>query len=262
MRIRTPRVYATTALAALTALTLTACAPDEAAEFEENDSASTEADPAGEVEETEAPENDGPETEDPENGPAEEADSEDSGAEDEQTDSSSDAIDTPEGPIDPEDAIDSVTFNIPSSDIDGTMTVGLHHLRVEGNTLQLLLSYTPDFGEHETYSIRNLYSDTVHPTLADMENLKRYTVLRSHGGHGDYWATNINQDIADGESLLYWAHYPIPEDEIDTVDLQIHSAAPRIEGAEIAWGDAEPAEDLGEGDADVDTEEDAEEGSE
>ncbi|GAB3842313.1 hypothetical protein GCM10028800_02060 [Nesterenkonia populi] len=224
-----------TAFAAAAALTLTACGPEDDAEFEESGNGE-DAEQTSETEET-----DGGTDADDEDDAAGDEDAEEDGG----TDAGADS-----GPVDPEDAVETVTYSIPNPDIDGEITVGFHHLRTREDTMELLLTITPEFGEHEAYSLYNLHDGRFSPPrLSDRENLKQYTVLGAqHGSPG--WATDgtpSGADINDGASLTYWANYPLPEDDIDTISVSVHEAAPEFEDIEIDWQDAEPADHGGDG---------------
>ncbi|WP_258933652.1 hypothetical protein [Nesterenkonia pannonica] len=226
-----------TAIAAAAVLSLSACGPDEDAEFEDEDNAEQ----TSENEET--------------SGSADEADSEHDELPDEEasdgeddSDEGSDAAAPGEssGLVDPEDAAQTVTYSIPNPDIDGDITVGFHHLRARDETMELLLTVTPEFGEHEAYNLFTLHDGRFAARLSDRQNLKQYTILGAqHGSPG--WATPGTPgevEIHDGETLAYWANYPIPEDDIDVVSISVHENAPELEDVDIDWGEAEPS-DLG-----------------
>lgn len=228
---------------AVAALMLTACAPDEEAEFQDGEQAAQTEDQA--PEQTGDPE----ETED-------EVSAEEEAEETDETDEDTEAEDSAaEGPIDPEDAVDTITYDIPSESIDGTMTVGLHHLRVEGETMELLLTYTPEFSGHQAYNLWELHArnhSLVAPSLFDRENLKRYDILRTCGlwDVSCVWATpQADVDLASGDTQAYWANFAVPEDEIETINIGIPNA-PEFEDVEIDWDGAEPGdEDTGQDDA-------------
>lgn len=209
-------------LAALTALLLTACAPDEDAEFEDGE-------PASQTEE---------------NGQTgEEAGDGNSEAEDDGEDTDGGAVQTSEGVIDPADATHTVEYSIPDSDIDGTITLGLHHLEVKGNTMELLLTFTPEFDQHDAVNLYGIHGNNgslARPTLVDRENLKRYSPLSGPGSQP--WATEVvGPRVNSGETLVFWATFAVPEDDIDVINVGI-PAAPEFEDVEIDWGDGEPAD--------------------
>lgn len=215
-------------LAALAALTLTACASE-----------TEPADPATQ-------------------GAAEEPDTEtttddDTAATDDETaDTDADAGNAASaaGPVEPGDALETVTYEIPTEDIDGTITVGFHHLQVDENTMELLLTFTPEFEQDEAYTLWQLHSQDhsqVAPALYDRDNLKRYDILRSGGGWdtGNVWASGQHViELASGDTQAYWANYAVPEDDIDTISVGIPNA-PEIKDVEIAWdsADSETTED-------------------
>lgn len=241
---------------AFAALALTACATDDdAAEFEDAEAVSQSED------ETEDQPGDNTDTEPSEGETESERSEADSGAEpnaaDGAADNSSDAVaQTSEGPIDPADAVQTVEYNIPASDIDGSITLGLHHLQVKGNTMELLLTFTPEFssgGANTLYHLHGNNGELASPALFDRENLTRYSALRASGSRS--WATEVvGPRVNSGETIVYWANYAVPEAEIDTISVGI-PAAPEFADVEIDWGDGEPSNldeddgaDSGEGD--------------
>lgn len=258
------------ALAGLTvsgALALSACAPDEPAEFDDTETESTSETEETETPETEEENNDDdsdttPVSESGDEDAAEDAEPDDAGnAQDENTD----PTETEESSVvDPEDAVETVTYPIVHDDIEGEMTVGFHHLRVEGETMELLLTYTPEFDEHGAYNLWHLHNRShysVEPVLYDRENLKRYNVLRS-GGNFDigHWATNqADVDVASGETQAYWANFAAPEDDISTINLGM-PLGPEFKDIEIEWGDSQPSDQDTEAE-DFDEDEDAAEES-
>lgn len=127
------------------------------------------------------------------------------------------------------------------------MTVGLHHLRVEGRTMELLLTYTPEFDQHEQYTLWELHARNhalVAPSLYDRENLKRYSILRDGGwSSGGMWATRqADVELASGETQAYWANFAVPEDDIETINVGIPNV-PEFKDVEIEWGDHEPSDE-------------------
>lgn len=221
-------------LFAIAALGLTGCSPDEeSAEFEDTESASGEDAADSEEQEDESSA----------------ADSEDDDADEDQEagDDSSDSVaQTVEGPIDPDDAVQTVEYSIPTTDLDGTITLGLHHLKVRENTLELLLTFTPEFDQHDTHNLYNLHSNNgafATPALFDRQNLKRYDPLT--GDASQSWSTNVvGLQAHSGETIAYWANFAVPEDDIDTINVGIPSA-PEFADVEIDWGDGEPADTEG-----------------
>lgn len=258
-------------LALVGALALSACAPDDdPADFEETEPASAE-----ELAEEEQEDQTGSETAAEDDGTAgdEEAENDDDSAQDLETEGDDAAADEEDddpageegsGAIDPEDAVETVTYPIAHDDVDGEITVGFHHLRVEDQTMELLLTYTPEFDDHGTYNLWHLHNRNhamVAPALYDRENLKRYNILRS-GGDFDagHWATNqADVDLASGETQAYWANFAVPEDDIAAINIGM-PVGPEFKDMEIDWGEAEPSDQDSEAE-DFDEDEDAAEDS-
>lgn len=258
--VRTRRLRAAPGVAALAALALTACASEEdPAEFEDPEAASqTQEETSGGL-----PENTGePEAADETSGAGEdsagaalnESEEADSGGEvdEEPAEDPTDETASGEGrPVNPDDAVETITYALPTDSINGTMTVGLHHLRTNGETMELLLTYTPEFDEHEQYSLWDLHGkdhSQVPPSLYDRENLKSYSLLRADSSWNvqSVWATEqTTVDLASGDSQPYWANFPAPEDDIDTLNVGIPNA-PEFEDVEIQ-GDSDEQSPGGDG---------------
>ncbi|MGO1184418.1 MAG: hypothetical protein ACTHZ5_03140 [Micrococcaceae bacterium] len=141
--------------------------------------------------------------------------------------------------IDPEAAIETVTYPIDSRDVEGTMTVGLHHLKVRENSMELLLTYTPEFeasGEYNLWELHSRNHSMVAPALYDRENLKRYDILRNSAlwdSPGVWGSPNAQVDLASGETQAYWANFAPPQDDIDTINVALPNA-PEFEDVQIA----------------------------
>lgn len=212
-------------LAALAAFTLTACtANDEPADTNQGAAES-------------------PDTETPADGQTDDTD-------DDTTQTGTDAGDEQPsaGPVDPDDALETVSYEIPAEDVDGTITVGFHHLQAEGETMELLLTFTPEFEQHEAYTLWQLHSQThalVEPALYDRENLKRYAVLRSGSNQESIWSTHGHAvELTSGDTQGYWANYAAPQDDIDTISVGLPSG-PEFKDVEIqqGFGNVETPED-------------------
>ena len=188
---------ATVALVLLGAGTLTACSTDEPAAFDPEPAAAAELPENG----TAVP--DKP-TAEPEDGAA-----------------SAEPVRT--GPVGPDDAVQTITFDLPGADPreEATVTVGLHSLRVEGEVMALELSFTPEFKGDGTYGIYDMHDDVaIHPVINDRANLKQYTVLGGYNG----WQTDtgpLAPEARSGQTLQYWGYFAAPEDDIDTVSVGV-----------------------------------------
>ena len=129
--------------AALAMLTLTACSADEVAEFEEGE-------PAGQVKETS--EEDLEETEAPEQ-------DEDADADDEAGSAGQ------EGPLDPEDAIETIVYEVPGES-SNSVEVGLHSLRVVDEVMLLELSFTGEFYDRDEHAVFGMFGgEDLYPCL-------------------------------------------------------------------------------------------------
>lgn len=200
----TTRRGALLALASLGAFSVAACSTGGDAEFEESGRAG-DSDTGGDSDDQEQPSaSDGGGAEDSAGG-----------ADDAQAASS----------VDPSDAIDTLSYRLPTDEIEGTMTVGLHHLRHRGETMELLLTFTPEFRGSETYTLWQLHGENhamVAPALFDRANLTRYDILTTNGGWSaaERWSSEqAEHDLASGTSQPYWATFAAPVDDVETLDV-------------------------------------------
>ncbi|MCT1605881.1 hypothetical protein M3B43_00820 [Nesterenkonia massiliensis] len=234
----------TTTLAALAAglVFMTACAPEGEAEFAEASGPAGESEPASAepAEETAA---ESGETHEPE--PT--AEETDPAAEDD----SADSADAAAMPLDPQDAIETISYEVPG-DSNTTVEVGLHSLRVEGEVMLLELTFTGEFYGQDTSNIYQMFGGhAVYPELNDRENLKQYTVIGSGSSRWSTPATNSGFHYESGQTAPYWAYYAAPVDDIETITVSVIPGAIEFEDVEIDWDgqdSAETAEDTGEND--------------
>lgn len=140
--------------------------------------------------------------------------------------------------VDPADAIDTLSYPLPAGDIEGTMTVGLHHLRRRGETLELLLTYTPEFTEPGPFTLWDLHGgdhSVVPPALVDRANLTRYDILSTNGSWDTEGVWNSKQaeiELASGDTQAYWANFAAPIDDITAIDV-VMAAGPSFEDVQI-----------------------------
>lgn len=215
--MRPTRRQAAVALTMLAAVSLTACGGGEA-QFEEGTQ--------------DAPSEAAPEEAGASDGGGQEGSSEASGQDaDAEQDSAGEVID-------PDDAVSTITYTLPTDEIEGTMTVGFHHLRLRGNTMELLLTYTPEFTTRETHTLWELHGrnhSNVAPALFDREHLKRYDILRTSGTWDGKTVWNSKQaehELASGDTQAYWANFAAPEDDIEALNIAI-PGAPEFEDVPI-----------------------------
>lgn len=221
---RTLPVRSLTALVLAGGLALTACSTDgSTAGFTEGEDNTEQA--AVTAETTGAPEDDA--TEDADQG-------DDAGSSDGENNASGTQITA-------DDAVETVTYDIPEDDIDGTITVGFHSLKVRGETMELTLTYTPEFEGGDSYNLWRLHSSdhsAVAPALFDRENLKRYDILRAgpEWESGDVWnSSHLVTQLNSGETQVYQATFAAPQDDIDTINVAA-GVGPEFEDVTIEQG--------------------------
>ncbi|WP_150460656.1 hypothetical protein [Nesterenkonia ebinurensis] len=250
--------YTVPGLVTIAALTLTACGPeDEApAEFQDDSAQTAEVEPAATTEEAEEPEeaDESEQTEEPEEDD-DEADSETPGT---PTDST----------LNHEDAVDTITYPIStSSGIEGEISMGLHSLEVTDQGMLLTMSFVPEYDDSNRperfydglHTARNIDSHLM-PVVSDRANMKAYYVPNEAGEHlfgwvpanRGPWASGLDIRPRSGETVAFWAYYPVPEDEIEVVDIAVMDGVQEFRDVEIDWGAYEPGDygDLPEDDND------------
>lgn len=259
-------------LALVTALGLTACAPDDdPADFEDSEPAS--ADQTEEGAGNEGPAEDDTAAEDAADGDAQD-DQADAGNEDDDLVAENGSSSAEDDSRHPDQAQQTVTYPLP--EVDGEMTVGLQSLVAGDETLLLSVSFVPEYDEDESMTMYELHQPGgasghnayLLPTVSDRQNFKQYYVptpdpsSRAQGwvGRGaEAWATQVEGfGLTPNEVFTMWAYFPLPEDDIDVVDVSVVPGAPEFQDVEIDWGDAQPgdgSEDNDQGqDADGDSE--------
>lgn len=140
--------------------------------------------------------------------------------------------------VDPAVAIDTLEYPIASDEVEGTMTVGLHHLRRRGKTLELLLTFTPEFTEPGAFTLWDLHGgdhSVVAPALVDRANLTRYDILSTNGAYDGPTMWNSKQaavELSSGDTQAYWANFAAPIDDITAIDV-VMGAGPSFEDVQI-----------------------------
>lgn len=214
----TTRRRALLALASLTALSLTACSGGGDAEFEEDGGAGNGA----------ADGDAGKDAADQEPSTASDGGVAEQASGDQPSTSS----------VDPAEAIATLEYPLPSDEIEGTMTVGLHHLRRRGEALELLLTYTPEFSDPGAHSLWDLHDGdftVTAPALVDRANLTRYDILHANWGWDTEAVWSSKQaaiDLASGQTQAYWANFAAPIDDIEVIDV-LMGAGPAFEDVTI-----------------------------
>ncbi|RYV52211.1 hypothetical protein [Pengzhenrongella frigida] len=113
-------------------------------------------------------------------------------------------------------------------------TVGVESLVVEGKTMTLRLVVSPTFDSQptsETVTFLEAFNDTFRPVLLDRTNLKQYSIVGDQTGVG--LKTDMHAEVMNGGSALAWFVFAAPEDDIETIDLQLDSSWPEIRDVPI-----------------------------
>jgi len=109
------------------------------------------------------------------------------------------------------------------------VTLGVVSLTVEGEVMVLRLAMTPRLASASDSSsisqFKALGEELFRPTLVDAENLKEYSVIKQNGGSP--WQTkDLELKTVNGGTMLAWAYFAAPEDDIDTIDLRLSDNVP------------------------------------
>ncbi len=248
--------YTVPGLLTVAALTLAGCGPEDEnpAEFQDEAETSSQVEPAGETEEAEE--------EDPEQEEDQELTEEQSEAEEEGEPEEEGEAETPESGADStlhhEDAADTITYPISTqSGMEGEISMGLHSLEVTDQGMLLTMTFVPDYDDSEgparfhdeLHTARNIDSHLL-PVVNDRANLKAYYVPNEAGdqlsgwapGNREAWTSELNIRPRSGETVAFWAYYPVPEDDIDTVDIAVMDGVQDFREVEIDWGSYGPAD--------------------
>src|SRR5699024_11025620 len=112
--------------------------------------------------------------------------------------------------IDTSQVLAEQKYQIPGT--DDSATIGVHSLVVEGDVMQLYLTFTPDYASLSDDEVATIF-DLVdpmkfRPILIDRENLKEYSLISDSGQ--DWSAASSSVAAANGETALWWGHTPHP----------------------------------------------------
>lgn len=263
--------WAISGLALSGMLALSACAPDESAEFDD-----TETEATSETEETETPETAEEENndDDSQGTPASESEGEDAESGNQESDEDETSTEDEEARSSAgsaQDVLDqaqeTITYSLP--EVDGEMTMGIQELTASEEGMLLTVTFVPEYDDSDElmtlYQLhgRNETLETVLlPGVNDRENFKQYFVPMNHSPQraqgwvsagNDAWATQLGGvGLASGEPFTLWAYFATPEDEVDTVDVSVVPGAEEFRDVEITWADELPDEDSASDDTDED----------
>ncbi len=196
---------AATTLMLATALALTGCTGEDPAEFGDGSAPAGQSGTAGE--------NEGGSQDDSTAGPAETV------------------------AVDPADVVAETTYPLQASDAapeGGTVTVGVHSLQVQGQTMLLTLYFTPEYEGGQQMTQYDMLGHVMQPVLNDRENLKQYVLLGDGPTPGEKWTSydgtaNTGTEVSSGETIVWWGYYAAPEDDVDSLAVAAVAGAPELE---------------------------------
>jgi len=122
---------------------------------------------------------------------------------------------------------------------DEKVRVGIESIVVADDTMELRMLFSPEENVDELRFVditRNMYS-TVDVNLIDRENLKSYSVLEEIDGGGLYQSPS-DTTARTGETVGFQIFYPAPEDDIDSIDVDLGSSLPIFEDVPLTFEDA------------------------
>jgi hypothetical protein len=149
------------------------------------------------------------------------------------TTTDSDATTTTEA-ADPRDgeAVASLTVPVDVETPDDQVTIDVQSLTVEGATMVLRFSITPDFPSEDDSTAISLFDvyDRDAPggfiQLIDRVNLKEYSVIYDPPNHWMSESTDV--ESVNGEPMFVFAVFAAPEDDIDVVDVTFRDNWPTL----------------------------------
>ncbi|GAA1810747.1 hypothetical protein [Nesterenkonia flava] len=160
--------------------------------------------------------------------------------------------------IDAQDAQQTITYPM-TGEVDGEITMGLHSLEVQGETMLLTVSFVPEYDDGDEIAVFTRDMHTVQfenvtayllPQVIDRQHMKSYYVPGEDGFHRTgwasdtfhHWASTVDHPVPSGETLIMWAHFPAPEDDVETVDVSVVPGVQEFRDVEIDWGAHSPAD--------------------
>ncbi len=137
--------------------------------------------------------------------------------------------------------LDSAEWPLHRSDNPSdTFTVNLHSLTLDGEYLLLHLSFTPHVSDDSEFSIFDMNARAVlEPLLSDVTNFKAYSPISETSSARQAWATsttNSDPKAGDGQTLMYWAYFAAPVDDVQSLDLAVTGAGLQFENVQITGG--------------------------
>lgn len=138
--------------------------------------------------------------------------------------------------LDPADVVESYVIDLnadpegsePNLPAGSTITVGVHRLEVMGESMLLELYLTPDFpGDPDTkWSVFDMIG-TTNPLLTDREQLLQYRTLWQ--GPRIWDADVVATKAGSGETVRWWAYFPAPAEDVQSLELQVAPTHPVLE---------------------------------
>lgn len=123
----------------------------------------------------------------------------------------------------PPDPIGEVTVPINEDGISETK-VEVLEAKERGKVLLVTLRFTPEGTTSDDVSIfAALGSNSFAPALIDLKNLKKYEHVK------ELTTNTVAAKVTMGESVYGFTAFPLPPDELDTIDLKVSELAPPIE---------------------------------
>lgn len=127
--------------------------------------------------------------------------------------------------IDLDDAVATQTVKNPGS--DNSIEIKVFPIEVEGKVQTLRLAFTPHLAATttDTFSLFKILGNRVFsPSLVDRDNLKVYSPISD--GPDSWTIDNVDARAGDGETIIAWAVYAAPEDDVDAFDVTVKDGWP------------------------------------
>lgn len=130
------------------------------------------------------------------------------------------------------DALATLTVPIDVERPDDLVTFDVQSLTVEGSTMVLRFSITPDFASEDDatgISLYDVYGGDApggYIQLVDRVNLKEYSVI--YDAPNSWMSDSTDVESVNGEPMYVFAVFAAPEDDIDVVDVTFRDNWPTV----------------------------------
>lgn len=125
-----------------------------------------------------------------------------------------------------DDAVATQTVSLPGSDEEIELRIFPIEVRDQVQVLKIAVTPTsPISGSNGTKSLFSILGNSsFRPQLTDRENLKVYSVISQ--GPNDWSIDPVEAKAARSETIIAWAIYAAPEDDVEAFDVSVLDSWP------------------------------------